>query len=80
MFIKYLTEINSYIGRRQSAEVFARLYKQHALKGGHIIKVGPGNDEAAMEALSAWPGSSSLSIFSDFQFIGLNKTAQIAFK
>ena len=49
-----------YLGHRQSAGVFARLYKQHGLEGGHIIKIGPGNDEAALEALSSWPGSSSL--------------------
>lgn len=24
--------------------------------GGHVIKLGPGNDEAAKEALAAWPG------------------------
>jgi len=37
--------------------VFAHLYKQHNLEGGHVIKLGPGNDEAALEALSAWPDS-----------------------
>ena len=26
------------------------------LTGGHVIKLGPGNDEAAREALAAWPG------------------------
>jgi len=26
------------------------------LRGGHVIKLGGGNDEAAREALSAWPG------------------------
>jgi phosphoribosylformimino-5-aminoimidazole carboxamide ribotide isomerase len=36
--------------------VFARLYKQHGLEGGHVIKLGPGNDEAALEALVSWPG------------------------
>lgn len=35
---------------------FAELYKAHELSGGHVIMLGPGNDEAAMEALSAWPG------------------------
>lgn len=34
---------------------FASLYRQDNLTGGHIIKLGPGNDEAAKEALSAWP-------------------------
>lgn len=35
---------------------FAALYKRDNLRGGHIIKLGPGNDEAAKEALAAWPG------------------------
>lgn len=26
------------------------------LEGGHVIKLGPGNDTAAKEALAAWPG------------------------
>jgi phosphoribosylformimino-5-aminoimidazole carboxamide ribotide isomerase len=32
------------------------LYKQNELEGGHVIKLGSGNDDAAKEALSAWPG------------------------
>lgn len=35
---------------------FAELYKKDALTGGHIIKLGPGNDAAATEALAVWPG------------------------
>lgn len=35
---------------------FAELYKKDALKGGHVIKLGPGNDEAARAALAAYPG------------------------
>lgn len=35
---------------------FAELYRRDNLTGGHIIKLGPGNDHAAIEALSAWPG------------------------
>lgn len=34
---------------------FAELYKANGLVGGHVIKLGPGNDEAAREALAAWP-------------------------
>lgn len=34
---------------------FAELYRADQLTGGHIIKLGPGNDEAAYEALAAWP-------------------------
>ena len=51
--------------------MFARLYKQHSLEGGHVIKLGPGNDEAALEALSAWPGSRVL--LSCSQILGLKK-------
>ncbi|KAF8204973.1 N--5 [Pholiota molesta] len=40
---------------RQSAGEFAQIYKQHNLEGGHVIKLGPGNDDAALEALAAWP-------------------------
>ena len=35
---------------------FAELYKKHDLRGGHVIMLGPGNEDAAREALAAWPG------------------------
>ncbi len=35
---------------------FAEKYRQDNLHGGHVIKLGKGNDEAALEALNAWPG------------------------
>lgn len=35
---------------------FAELYKADNLLGGHIIMLGPGNEQAAAEALTAWPG------------------------
>jgi phosphoribosylformimino-5-aminoimidazole carboxamide ribotide isomerase len=34
---------------------FANMYKADNIFGGHIIKLGPGNDAAAEEALKAWP-------------------------
>lgn len=34
---------------------FAKLYRDHNLTGGHVVMLGPGNDDAAREALSAWP-------------------------
>ncbi len=40
----------------QSPAWFANLYRRDRLRGGHIIKLGPGNDDAARVALSAWPG------------------------
>ena len=39
----------------RSASDYAELYRQDNLRGGHIIKLGPDNDEAAQSALSAWP-------------------------
>ena len=38
------------------AAYYAELYRQHALRGGHVIMLGPGNEAAAREALAAWPG------------------------
>lgn len=40
----------------QSARWFAEKYRQDQLLGGHVIKLGPGNDAAAREALEAYPG------------------------
>lgn len=37
------------------AEYFASLYRRDGLAGGHVIKLGPGNDEAARAALQAYP-------------------------
>ncbi len=39
---------------------FAELYKKDGLSGGHIIRLGAGNDAAAKEALAAWPGGMQL--------------------
>ncbi len=35
---------------------YAELYRGDSLPGGHVIKLGEGNDEAAKRALAAWPG------------------------
>lgn len=35
---------------------YADLYRRDALTGGHVISLGPGNEEAATSALAAWPG------------------------
>lgn len=40
----------------QSSESYARLYREDALPGGHVIALGPGNEAAALAALRAWPG------------------------
>jgi phosphoribosylformimino-5-aminoimidazole carboxamide ribotide isomerase len=38
------------------ARWYGELYRKDNLAGGHVIKLGPGNDEAAESALAAWPG------------------------
>ncbi len=40
----------------KSSAWFAELYRSDNLVGGHVIKLGPGNDDAAERALAAWPG------------------------
>lgn len=40
----------------RSAVWYAELYRRDALKGGHVIMLGPGNELAAKEALGAYPG------------------------
>ena len=39
----------------QPASEFAKLYQRDQLTGGHVIMLGPGNREAALEALRAYP-------------------------
>jgi len=34
---------------------YANLYQEHALAGGHVIALGPGNDEQVKKALQAYP-------------------------
>jgi phosphoribosylformimino-5-aminoimidazole carboxamide ribotide isomerase len=53
VWFKHVAKI---VSERETPGDFARLYKLHGLEGGHLIKLGPGNDEAAKEALRAWPG------------------------
>jgi len=35
---------------------YAEMYKADGLTGGHVIKLGPGCEKAAIEALNAYPG------------------------
>ena len=37
------------------AKQFANLYRDNDAWGAHVIMLGPGNEEAAREALQAWP-------------------------
>ena len=49
-------ELQTNFVSEKTPEWYAELYKQHALTGGHVIKLGPGNDEAALAALRAYSG------------------------
>ncbi len=40
----------------QPSSYYAEMYKRDGLTGGHVIMLGPGNVEAASEALAAYPG------------------------
>ncbi|PIE61488.1 MAG: phosphoribosylformimino-5-aminoimidazole carboxamide ribotide isomerase [Desulfobacterales bacterium] len=40
----------------ESPAQFAELYRKDNLTGGHVIALGPGNTEAALSALNAFPG------------------------
>lgn len=42
--------------RRQPPEYFAAKYRDNNLEGGHVIKLGPRNDEPARRALGEWRG------------------------
>ncbi|MFW5859832.1 MAG: phosphoribosylformimino-5-aminoimidazole carboxamide ribotide isomerase [Planctomycetota bacterium] len=44
----------------RDAAWYAQHYRDDALTGGHVIKLGPGNDAAARSALAAWPGGLQL--------------------
>ncbi|TMV50016.1 phosphoribosylformimino-5-aminoimidazole carboxamide ribotide isomerase [Paenibacillus mesophilus] len=43
-----------------SSADFARMYAEDGLVGGHVIMLGPGNEEAAIAALRAYPGGLQL--------------------
>ncbi|MEO6123785.1 MAG: phosphoribosylformimino-5-aminoimidazole carboxamide ribotide isomerase [Ilumatobacteraceae bacterium] len=45
----------NFVSTRLSAS-YAMQYRDDRLEGGHVIMLGPGNDQAALQALSAWPG------------------------
>lgn len=49
----------NFVSDRDSAW-FAELYRRDDLAGGHVIMLGPNNEEAAKAALSAYPGGLQL--------------------
>jgi phosphoribosylformimino-5-aminoimidazole carboxamide ribotide isomerase len=50
------TDLQTNFTSEHGAAFYADLYKKQDLRGGHVIMLGPGNDEASKEALAAWPG------------------------
>lgn len=44
----------------QTPAYYAGLYRRDRLSGGHVIRLGSGNDEAALSALAAYPGGLQL--------------------
>lgn len=53
-------ELRTNFVAEQSAVWFAELYKRDGLTGGHVILLGPGNDQQARAALEAYPGGLQL--------------------
>lgn len=49
----------NYVSKLPSSH-YAQLYRDRALSGAHVIMLGPGNETAAQEAISAWPGALQL--------------------
>ena len=43
-----------------SAAEFAEQYREDSLTGGHVIQLGPGNRDAALDSLAAWPNGLQL--------------------
>jgi phosphoribosylformimino-5-aminoimidazole carboxamide ribotide isomerase len=50
------TDLKTNYVSKLPASHYAKLYQKHDLRGGHVVKLGPGNEEAAQEAMKAWPG------------------------
>jgi phosphoribosylformimino-5-aminoimidazole carboxamide ribotide isomerase len=49
------TELATNFSTTKPAADFAHMYQNDHLTGGHVIMLGPGNTEAAIGALKAWP-------------------------
>lgn len=49
------SELKTNFSSDKPSQWYAELYQKHQLRGGHVIKLGPGNEEAALAALKAWP-------------------------
>jgi phosphoribosylformimino-5-aminoimidazole carboxamide ribonucleotide (ProFAR) isomerase len=50
------SELKTNFVSTHTASYYAQLYKDKDLAGAHVIMLGPGNTDAAREALGTWPG------------------------
>ncbi|MDA8161744.1 MAG: phosphoribosylformimino-5-aminoimidazole carboxamide ribotide isomerase [Desulfobacteraceae bacterium] len=50
------TDLKENFVSRQPPSYYAALFRQDRLTGGHVIMLGPGNEQAALDAIHAWPG------------------------
>ena len=51
--------VTNFVSERSAAD-FATLYRRDGLRGGHVILLGPGSEEAARSALADYPGGLQL--------------------
>ncbi|WP_042167411.1 phosphoribosylformimino-5-aminoimidazole carboxamide ribotide isomerase [Paenibacillus gorillae] len=51
--------VENFVSEHDSA-YYANMFKRDALTGGHVIMLGGGNEEAAVQALRAYPGGLQL--------------------
>lgn len=47
--------VENFVSER-NAEYYAEMFKNDKLTGGHVIMLGPGNEEQALKALRSYPG------------------------
>ena len=49
-------ELSTNFSSDKGSSFYAEMYRQDELTGGHVIKLGPGCDQAAIDALRSYPG------------------------
>jgi len=50
------TGLSTNFSSDKRSSFYSAMYRQDGLTGGHVIKLGPGCDQAAIEALQSYPG------------------------
>ncbi len=50
------SKVKENFAAEQPPSYFSALFRDYGLTGGHVIMLGPGNEDAAREALNEWPG------------------------